>query len=89
MNQDIINEVSTELNIKPSQTESVLKLLEDGTYSDARVLSILEIIRLSGLPDDWNIPDWATDNFIRQVIGEGFPPKFSAKLLETMPQRSE
>ncbi len=30
MNKDIINEVSNELNIKPSQTESVLKLLEDG-----------------------------------------------------------
>jgi len=75
--------VSSQNNVHPGRK------LEDGTYSDARVLSILEIIRLSGLPDDWNIPDWATDNFVRQVIGEGFPPKFSEKLLETMPQRSE
>ena len=45
--------------------------------------------QISGLPDDWNIPDWATDNLIRQVIGAGFPPKFSEKLLETMPQREQ
>lgn len=71
--------VSSQNNVHPGRK------LEDGTYSDARVLSILEILRLSGLPDDWNIPDWATENFIRQVIGEGVPPKFSAKLIETMP----
>ena len=71
--------VSSQNNVHPGRK------LDDGTYSDARVLSILEILRLSGLPDDWNIPKWATENFIRQVIGEGFPPKFSAKLIETMP----
>lgn len=71
--------VSSQNNVHPGRK------LHDGTYSDARVLSILEILRLFGLPDDWNIPDWASENFIRQVIGEGFPPKFSAKLLETMP----
>ena len=75
--------VSSQNNVHPGRK------LEDGTYSDARVMSILEIMRLSGLPDDWDIPEWATDNFVRQVIGEGFPPKFSEKLLETMPQRSE
>lgn len=72
--------VSSQNNVHPGRK------LEDGTYSDARVLSILEILRLSGLPDDWNIPKDATENFIRQVIGEGFPPKFSAKLIETMPK---
>lgn len=72
--------ISSQNNVHPGRK------LEDGTYSDARVLSILEILRLSGLPDDWNIPDDATENFIRQVIGEGFPPKFSAKLIETMPR---
>ena len=55
-------------------------------FNGCASLTSLEILRLTGLPDDWNIPDWATENFIRQVIGEGFPPKFSAKLLETMPK---
>lgn len=73
--------VSSQNNVHPGRK------LEDGTYSDARVLSILEILRLTGLPDDWNIPEWASENLIRQVIGEGFPPKFAAKLLETMPRR--
>ncbi|WP_069592618.1 DNA cytosine methyltransferase [Methanosphaera sp. WGK6] len=73
--------ISSQNNVHPG------RLLDDGTYSDARVLSILEIIRLTGLPDDWNIPEWASENFIRQVIGEGIPPKFSANLLKTMPKR--
>ena len=62
------------------------RLLEDGTYSDARALTILELLRLTGLPDNWNIPDWATDNFIRQVIGECFPPKFASALFTTIPK---
>ena len=75
--------VSSQNNVHPGRK------LEDGTYSDARVLSLLEILRLTGLPDDWNIPDWASDNLVRQVVGEGFPPKFSAKLIETMPRRTD
>jgi DNA (cytosine-5)-methyltransferase 1 len=59
--------------------------LSDGTYSDARTLSLLELFRVTGLPDDWNVPDWASDSFVKQVIGEQFPPCFAAKLLETMP----
>lgn len=72
--------ISSQNNVHPG----ILK--NDGTYSDARVLSILEIIRLMGLPDDWPIPKWASDNFIRQVIGEGFPPKFAEELIKTMPR---
>ena len=72
--------ISSQNNVHPGRK------LDDGTYSDARVLSILEILRLTGLPDDWNIPEWASDNLIRQVIGEGFPPRFSAKLLENLPE---
>lgn len=74
--------ISSQNNVHPGRK------LKDGTYSDARALTILEIIRLSGLPDDWNIPKWASDNLVRQVIGEGFPPKFSQNLLKTMPKYS-
>ena len=70
--------ISSQNNVHPG------RLLADGTYSDARALSILELLRLTGLPDDWNIPDWASDNLIRQVIGEAFPPKFAESLLTTM-----
>ena len=44
-------------------------------WSDSRVLSIFELMRVSSLPDDWNIPEWASSNLIREIIGEGVPPK--------------
>ena len=47
---------------------------ETGLYSDARVLTVFELMRVTSLPDDWNIPEWASENLIRQVIGEGIPP---------------
>ena len=43
-------------------------------YSDPRALSIYELIILSSLPLDWNIPKWAKEVLIRKVIGEGIPP---------------
>lgn len=56
-------------------------LLEDGTYSDARVLTRLELFRLMGLPDDWNVPDWASDGMIRKVIGEAIPPRLTKAIV--------
>ena len=58
------------------------RLKKDGTYSDARVLTILETLIVSSLPEDWNIPDWASDTFIRTVIGEAIPPLMSKKILK-------
>lgn len=53
-------------------------------YSDARSLSIYELLILSSLPPDWNIPDWADDSLIRKVIGEGIPPLLIRKALESL-----
>ncbi len=55
--------------------------LPNGTQSDARVLTLRELFIVSSLPPDWNLPDWCTDNFVRQVIGEAIPPKFSFNIL--------
>ena len=49
-------------------------LLPDGTYSDPRVLTVLVLMRITTLPDNWNIPNWATESLVRVVIGEGIPP---------------
>ena len=62
--------ISSQRNVHPG------RLLGDGTYSDARVLSILELMRLNSLPDDWPIPDDTPEILIRQVIGESIPPLF-------------
>ena len=29
---------------------------------------------VSSLPLDWNIPEWASEKLVRNVIGEGIPP---------------
>ncbi|MBP3516070.1 MAG: DNA cytosine methyltransferase [Alphaproteobacteria bacterium] len=50
------------------------RLLSNGCYSDARCLSILEIMRCSSVPDTYPIPDWASDKLIREAFGESFAP---------------
>lgn len=50
-------------------------------YSDPRVLSIFELMRVTSLPDDWNIPEWASPDLIREVIGEGVPPLLIKKIV--------
>ena len=53
----------------------------DGTWSDARVLTILELLIVSSLPTDWDIPEWASENLIRQIIGESVPPMLSKAIV--------
>lgn len=62
-------------------------LLPDGTYSDARALTVLELLRVTGLPDDYPIPEWASDKLIRDVIGECFAPRHVLALLSTLPRK--
>lgn len=53
-------------------------------YSDARVLTIYELMKVMSLPNNWNIPDWASDHFVRQVIGEGIPPLMVKKIMQEL-----
>ena len=48
---------------------------EKRIWSDARVMSIFELMRVTSLPDDWNIPEKASSNVLREVMGEGVPPR--------------
>lgn len=57
---------------------------QERIYSDARALSIYELLILSSLPLDWNIPDWADDVLIRKVIGEGIPPLLIKRAVESL-----
>ena len=65
------------------------RLLPDGTYSDARVLTLRELFIVSSLPDEWDIPKGYTDNFIRQVIGEAIPPKLSFNIVKEIGKSDE
>ncbi len=72
--------VSSQNNVHPG------RLKEDGTYSDARVLTLKEIFILTGLPENWAPPSWASENLIREVIGEAIPPKLIDEILKTIPK---
>lgn len=67
--------IASQRNVHPGH------LLEDGTYSDARVLTPYELMLLNSLPADWNIPDNTPEILIRQVIGESIPPLMVKKIV--------
>ena len=50
-------------------------------YSDARALTLYELMLIMGLPETWAIPDKTQEAFIRRIIGEGIPPIFTKQLL--------
>ena len=72
--------ISSQNNVHPGRKQA------DGTYSDARVLSLKELMILTGLPDDWEVPSWASENLIRKVIGEGVPPRLIEEIIKNMPK---
>ena len=72
----------------------------DGTYSDARVLSVREILAICGLPTDLfdkfaHIESDGTfrydysPNFMRKVLGELFLPKMCLEIVKMIPEDPE
>ena len=59
----------------------------DVLYSDARVLTIYELLIVTSLPLDWPIPKWASETFIRKSIGEGIPSKLIKKIMIVLLQQ--
>lgn len=66
-------------------------LKSDGTWSDARVLTIKELLAIVGLPADW-VDNYEhtkkRENFLRHVIGECFPPKMSLAMIKNIPENT-
>ena len=56
----------------------------DMMYTNPRVLTIYELMKATSLPDDWNIPMWASEQLIRHVIGEGIPPLLIKNIVKNM-----
>lgn len=67
--------ISSQHNVHPG------RLKKDGTYSDARVLTPLELMLLSSLPQEWSIPDDTPELLIRRCIGECIPPLLVKKIV--------
>lgn len=76
-------EISSQGNVHPGRLIGKDKLGYD-VYSDARVMTIYELMIMTSLPADWDIPDGVTDHFIRCVIGEGIPPLLVKKIMEEL-----
>ncbi len=68
--------ISSQENVHPGRK------LDDGTYSDARVLTLKELFIIESLPNEWEFPNWCTDTFIRQIIGEAIPPRLSYNIIK-------
>ena len=68
--------ISSHNNVHPG------RLLPDGTYSDARALTLLETFTVSSIPEDIIFPSNASENFIRTIIGEAIPPRLLERIIE-------
>jgi len=55
-------------------------------YSDARALTLLELFIVSSLPRDISFPDGTTDKVIRDIVGEGVPPKMMEAFIKKITQ---
>lgn len=72
--------ISSQNNVHPG------KKLTDGTYSDARVMSVEELSILCGLPPEFlnKFKNKYSEGFIRKVLGECFPPTMCAEIFKTI-----
>lgn len=68
--------ISSQSNVHPG------RLLENGTYSDARVLTLRELFILSTINPDIDVPSFASDIQIRHMIGEAVPPRLINAILK-------
>jgi DNA (cytosine-5)-methyltransferase 1 len=66
--------ISSQRNVHPG------RLKKNGTYSDARVLTPLELMLLTSLPKKWKVPKDTPEILIRQCIGESVPPLLIKKI---------
>ncbi len=75
--------ISSQRNVHPGRKN------KDGTYSDSRVLTPLELMLLSSLPKNWKIPKETPEILIRQCIGECIPPIMVKKIIEPIFQNEK
>lgn len=68
--------ISSHNNVHPG------RLLEDGTYSDSRVLTLLETFIVSSIPENIELPENLSETFIRTIIGEAIPPHLTERIID-------
>lgn len=76
-------EISSQNNVHPGRFIGK-DINGDDIYSDARALTLYELMRLMSIPDSWPIPDDANPSFLRHMIGEGVPSLLIKKIFENL-----
>ena len=71
--------ISTQNSVHPGRK------LSDGTYSDARTLTIAEILLCNGLPLTFSVPHGTGNKTVRHILGECISPKFLLALCRECP----
>ncbi len=77
--------ISSQNNVHPGREEYV----DDNgmqIYSDARTLTLYELMIIMSLPPNWPVPADTPEAFLRRIIGEGIPPLFVKKVFEKLLQ---
>lgn len=67
--------ISSQENVHPG------RYIGDGMWSDARVLTLRELLIISSLPADLDKPVLMSETAFRQLIGEGIPPKLMEAIM--------
>lgn len=75
--------ISSQNNVHPGKIEYVDDNGEE-IYSDARVLTLYELMIVMSLPESWPIPENTSEAFLRRIIGEGIPPLFVKKVFDNI-----
>lgn len=75
--------ISSQNNVHPGRFDYIDK---EGNpiYSDARTLTLYELMKIMSIPSDWPIPIGTSEAFLRRIIGEGIPPLFVKKVFEQL-----
>lgn len=73
--------ISSQNNVHPGRYLGLDKN-GDVLYSDARALTLFELMKVMSLPASWPLPLDANVPFVRSIIGEGIPPLFVKKVFE-------
>ncbi|MCR5569415.1 MAG: DNA cytosine methyltransferase [Paludibacteraceae bacterium] len=76
-------EISSQNNVHPGR---LIGKDEKGfdIYSDARALTLYELMRIMTIPDNWPLPDDVDITMLRRVIGEGVPSLLIRRIFQQL-----
>jgi DNA (cytosine-5)-methyltransferase 1 len=75
--------ISSQNNVHPGRFLGKNSKGQD-IYSDARVLTLYELMQIMSLPKNWHIPPETSEAFLRRIIGEGIPPLLVKKIFKVL-----